>query len=116
MEELYSAADFVIARSDVKSLTEFATFALPGILIPFPYAADDHQTRNTEIFVRAQAAVLVKESEISGDVLARHIRDLINNRQKLQRMSQNCSRLAPKDAASLVAAAVEKYSAHDNRS
>jgi UDP-N-acetylglucosamine--N-acetylmuramyl-(pentapeptide) pyrophosphoryl-undecaprenol N-acetylglucosamine transferase len=115
MEELYSAADFVIARSGAASLSEFAAFALPGILIPFPYAADDHQTRNAEIFVRAQAAVLVKESEISGDVLARHINDLINDPQRLQRMSENCSRLAPKDAARLVAAAVEKYSAHDNR-
>jgi UDP-N-acetylglucosamine--N-acetylmuramyl-(pentapeptide) pyrophosphoryl-undecaprenol N-acetylglucosamine transferase len=115
MEDLYSAADFVIARSGAASLSEFAAFALPGILIPFPYAADDHQTRNAEIFVRAQAAVLVKESEISGDVLARHIKELISEPEKLQRMSKNSAQLAPKDAATLVAAAVEKYSAHDNR-
>ncbi|HJT79663.1 MAG TPA: undecaprenyldiphospho-muramoylpentapeptide beta-N-acetylglucosaminyltransferase [Chthoniobacterales bacterium] len=113
MEEVYSAADFVIARSGAASLSEFAAFRLPGILIPFPYAADDHQTRNAEIFVRAGAALLVKESDISGDVLGRHINELINNPQKLKRMSEISGRLAPNNAAEAVAATMEKYSAHD---
>ena len=52
MEEVYSAADFAIARAGAASLAELRIFALPAILIPYPYAADDHQTRNAEIFVR----------------------------------------------------------------
>ena len=112
MEEVYSAADFVIARSGAASLSEFAAFRLPGILIPFPYAADDHQTRNAEIFVRAGAAIMVKESEISGDVLGRHINELINDAQKLRRMSERSAGLAPNNAAEVVAATMEKYSAH----
>jgi UDP-N-acetylglucosamine--N-acetylmuramyl-(pentapeptide) pyrophosphoryl-undecaprenol N-acetylglucosamine transferase len=111
MEEVYSAADFVIARSGAASLSEFAAFALPGILIPFPYAADDHQTRNAEIFVRAGAATLVKESELSGEMLARHINQLIGDEQTLRRMSTNAASLAPKNAADVVAATIEKYSA-----
>ena len=59
MEEVYSAADLAIARSGAASLAELASFSLPGILIPFPYAADDHQTRNAEIFSKAGAAVVV---------------------------------------------------------
>ena len=60
----YSAADLVIARSGAASLAEIASLRpCPAILIPFPYAADDHQTRNAEIFVRAGAAILLKESE-----------------------------------------------------
>jgi UDP-N-acetylglucosamine--N-acetylmuramyl-(pentapeptide) pyrophosphoryl-undecaprenol N-acetylglucosamine transferase len=115
MEEVYSASDFVIARSGAASLAEFAAFGLPGILIPFPYAADDHQTRNAEIFVRAGAAVMVKEADISGDVLARHITDLITDPQKLRQMSESSARLAPNNAAEVVAATMEKYSAHDQR-
>ena len=113
MEEVYSAADFAIARAGAASLAELAVFALPGILIPFPYAADDHQTRNAEIFVRAGSAILLKESEISGDVLARKIKELIGDTQKLRRMSENCSRLAPKDAANRVVATMERYTNHD---
>jgi len=115
MEEVYSAADFVIARSGAASLSELASFGLPGILIPFPYAAEDHQTRNAEIFVRAGAAVLVKESELSGDLLARHINELIADQAKLKRMSQISLGLAPKDAAEVVAVTMERYTAHDQR-
>jgi UDP-N-acetylglucosamine--N-acetylmuramyl-(pentapeptide) pyrophosphoryl-undecaprenol N-acetylglucosamine transferase len=115
MEEVYSATDFVIARSGAASLSEFAAFGLPGILIPFPYAADDHQTRNAEIFVKAEAAILLKESELSGELLARHLTELIGNPERLNRMSENCARLAPKNAAEIVAATVERFSAHDPR-
>jgi UDP-N-acetylglucosamine--N-acetylmuramyl-(pentapeptide) pyrophosphoryl-undecaprenol N-acetylglucosamine transferase len=115
MEEVYSAADFTVARCGAASLAEFAFFALPGILIPFRYATDDHQTRNAEIFVRADAAILLKESELSGDLLARKIKELAGNARKIQRMSENCLRLAPKDAAGLVAATMEKYTNDNSR-
>ncbi|HEY4284282.1 MAG TPA: undecaprenyldiphospho-muramoylpentapeptide beta-N-acetylglucosaminyltransferase [Chthoniobacterales bacterium] len=116
MEEVYSAADFVIARSGAASLAEISAFGLPAILIPYPYAADDHQTRNAEIFVRDDAAILIKESELlGGDLLAHQINDLIGNSEKLRQMSENSSRLAPKDAAGMVAATMEKYSSHDPR-
>jgi UDP-N-acetylglucosamine--N-acetylmuramyl-(pentapeptide) pyrophosphoryl-undecaprenol N-acetylglucosamine transferase len=115
MEELYSASDFAIARSGAASLSELAVFGLPSILIPYPYAAEDHQTRNAEIFVRADAAILLKESEIVTDVLAQMIRSVTNNRERLARMSQNARRLAPTDAATLVAETIERYTAHDGR-
>ncbi len=109
MEEVYSAADFTVARSGAASLAELAFFSLPAILIPFPYAADDHQTRNAEIFAKAGAAMVLKESELSGDLLARRIKDLIGNPETLRRMSESSARLAPKNAASLVVATMEKY-------
>jgi UDP-N-acetylglucosamine--N-acetylmuramyl-(pentapeptide) pyrophosphoryl-undecaprenol N-acetylglucosamine transferase len=109
MEEAYSAANLAIARAGAASLAELAFFGLACILIPFPYAADDHQTRNAEIFVRAGGGILVKESEISGDLLARKIREIVTHPGTLERMSKNCSRLAPKDAAGHVVATMEKY-------
>jgi UDP-N-acetylglucosamine--N-acetylmuramyl-(pentapeptide) pyrophosphoryl-undecaprenol N-acetylglucosamine transferase len=115
MEEVYSASDFTVARSGAASLAEFAFFGLPGILIPFPYASDDHQSRNAQIFVRANAAILLKESDLSGDLLARNIKELVADVRKIQRMSENCSRLAPKDAAGRVAATMEKYTTDNDR-
>jgi UDP-N-acetylglucosamine--N-acetylmuramyl-(pentapeptide) pyrophosphoryl-undecaprenol N-acetylglucosamine transferase len=109
MEEAYSAADLAVARAGAASLAELSSFGLPTILIPFPYATDDHQTRNAEIFARTGAAILLKESEIQGDILARKIKELIGDTTKLRRMSEICSRLAPKDAAERVVATIEKY-------
>src|SRR5919198_1960303 len=91
MEEVYSAADLIVARAGAASLAEFAAFSLPGILIPFPYAADDHQTRNAEIYARMQAAILLKESEVSGESLARKIRELIEDPERIRQMSANSS-------------------------
>jgi len=113
MEEVYSAADLVVARAGAASLAEFAAFSLPAILIPFPYAADDHQTRNAEIYAHADAAILLKQSDLSGELLARNIRELMEDPQRLQRMAANCARLAPRDAAGRVANTIEKYTTHE---
>lgn len=110
MQEAYSAADLVVARSGAASLSEIALFGLPAILIPFPYATEDHQTRNAEIFTGADAAVLLRESELGSDLLARKIRELISDPARLHRMSENAKKLAPTDAAERVVKAMEKYS------
>ena len=115
MEEVYSAADFAVARSGAASLAELAAFALPAILIPFPYAAEDHQTRNAEIFAQAEAAIVLKESELAGDLLARKIRELVSDPTKLQRMSENSARGSRREMRpTLVVEAMEKYTAMPN--
>jgi UDP-N-acetylglucosamine--N-acetylmuramyl-(pentapeptide) pyrophosphoryl-undecaprenol N-acetylglucosamine transferase len=111
MEELYSAADFVVARSGAASLAEIAAFALPSILIPFPYAADDHQARNADIFAKAGAAIVVREAQILDDALAVKICSFINDPARLREMAENCARLAPRRAAQAVAETMERYAA-----
>ena len=101
MEEVYSAADFAVARAGAASLAEVASFELPSILIPFPYAADDHQMRNAEIFARAGAAFVLKESDLSPELLTQKISVMIDQPEQLRRMSESSARLAPRDAASL---------------
>lgn len=112
MEEAYSAADLVIARAGAASLAELSMFSLPAILIPFPYAADDHQTRNAEIFARANAAILLKESDLSPEMLSRKIKELLANPEELRQMSESSARLAAKDAAARIAATIEKFTTH----
>ena len=109
MEDAYSAADLAIARSGAASLSELAAFSLPSILIPFPYAADDHQTRNAEIFSRHEAALVLREADLAGDALARKIREMIADPETLRRMAQNAAQLAQKNAARLVVETMERY-------
>ena len=109
MEEAYSAADFAVARSGAASLAEIAAFELPTILIPFPYAADDHQTRNAEIFSSAGAAFILKESDLTPELFAQKVRDMIAHPEQLRKMAERSSRLAPRDAANRVATTMEKF-------
>src|SRR5207248_11650904 len=104
-----SAADFAVSRSGAASLAALAAFALAAILIPLPYAAVDHQARNAAVFVKADAAILVKEPEISDDALARKILPFIEDHARLQRMSQNAANLSTRNAASAVVETMEKY-------
>ncbi len=102
MERAYSAADFAIARSGAASLTELSHFALPSILIPYPFAAEDHQTLNANIFERAGAARLLPERDASAEVLAEKIRSLLDV-GRLNSMSEKAGALAQRDAAQRVA-------------
>jgi UDP-N-acetylglucosamine--N-acetylmuramyl-(pentapeptide) pyrophosphoryl-undecaprenol N-acetylglucosamine transferase len=103
MEVAYSAADFAVARSGAASLTELSRFALPSLLIPYPYAAEDHQTLNAKIFERAGASVLLTEGEITPDLLARKLRLFLDDPAQLSEMSARSAALAPRDAAERVA-------------
>jgi UDP-N-acetylglucosamine--N-acetylmuramyl-(pentapeptide) pyrophosphoryl-undecaprenol N-acetylglucosamine transferase len=99
----YSAADFCIARSGAASLTELSHFALPSVLIPYPFAAEDHQTLNANIFVRAGAATLLHEREITGETLAKKLLWFLDDPTRLSEMSARSAQLAPHQAAERVA-------------
>lgn len=105
MEEVYSASDFVIARSGAATLAELSHVGLPSILIPYPFAADDHQTANAEIFERGGASFLVQESAASPQVLLEKVSRLMD---QLSAMTQQCRALAHDDAAKRVAEIVLK--------
>ena len=108
MQEAYSAADFVIARSGAASLSELAYFGLPSLLIPYPFAAEDHQTLNAQIFTRAGAAVSLKETDTMKNSLAETVLEITKNPSKLSAMSAAAQRLAPPDAAALLVDIIEK--------
>jgi len=109
MQEAYSAADFAIVRSGAASLTELSHFALPAILIPYPHAAEDHQTFNAKIFERGGAAALLQEREITGAILAEKLSWFLDDPARLSEASSRSANLAPKQAAELVADTIFKF-------
>ena len=114
MEEAYGASDFAIARSGAASLAELSHFGLPAILIPYPFAADDHQTANAKIFAQAGAGILVKESAADASGLAREIGSFIGDPARLATMSQRSRALAPSNAAERVAETLLKFCSSKN--
>lgn len=106
MQDVYAAADLVVSRSGAASLAELAWFGLPAILIPYPHAAEDHQTLNAQVHERAGAARLLPEAEATGESLAALLKPLLPPAAVWESMAAAAKSLAPRDAAEKVAGVV----------
>ncbi|MGQ9653833.1 MAG: undecaprenyldiphospho-muramoylpentapeptide beta-N-acetylglucosaminyltransferase [Thermodesulfobacteriota bacterium] len=103
MDRAYCWAHLVVCRAGATSLAEIALFRRPSVLIPFPYAADDHQTENARAFESSGAAVLLVEKSLTGERLARVIGSLAADPERLSKMSESAWTLARPDAARTIA-------------
>ncbi len=104
MEMAYAAADIIISRSG-GTVYELCVVAKPAVLVPFPFAADDHQTANAINLVNHQAALLVKDSEANEKLVATVIALAVNEAEQLL-LKKNIAKLAITDADQQIAAAV----------
>ncbi len=103
MEMAYAAADMAFCRSGALSLSELAAFGLPSILVPFPYAAEDHQYHNAKVFESSGAANLMRQSELNQFDLADYVLELFADDQRLKKMSEAAKSLADIDASQKIA-------------
>lgn len=108
MEEALSAADLVVSRAGAASLSELSQFGLASILIPYPFATDDHQTHNAQVFVRAGAAELQPEQSIVPDTFAALVANLLSNKARREQMAAAARAILPRNAAGNVADEIEK--------
>ena len=86
MPAAFAAADLVVCRSGAGAVSELAAAGKPSILVPFPFAADDHQTRNAEALERGGAARLVRDADFRGEVLFSLVRELADAPETLKNM------------------------------
>ncbi len=101
MELAYAVADAAVARSGASSLTEIAYFGIPSVLVPYPFAAADHQTRNAEIFSEAGAAYLVPQEELDGEKLAGLLARALEGEES-EAMKEALRKFSPQEAASKI--------------
>ena len=102
MATAYDWADVIICRAGALTVAEVAIVGLPAIFVPLPHAVDDHQTKNAQSLVNADAAILMTQNELNPDKLSECLLTLSQNRQLLNRMSQNCKNIAIRDATEQV--------------
>lgn len=102
MREYYMTADLVICRAGAITLAELTALGKPAILIPYPYAVDDHQRANAEILVHAGAARMVLDADLIPERIAQEICSLIADRDTLNTMSQAALTLGRPDATTAV--------------
>lgn len=89
MADQYANADLVICRSGTGTLSELAACGKPAILIPFPFAADDHQKKNAEGLVKRSAAILIEQKNLSAQGLRKTIDELRMDPERLRQMSRH---------------------------
>jgi len=105
----YAAADLVVCRSGAMTLAEIAACGTPAILVPYPHAANDHQTVNASNLVDRGAAAMILDSELSGDRLAKEIAHWLSDKQGLSRMSANARTFTRPDAAERIVRSLERW-------
>jgi UDP-N-acetylglucosamine--N-acetylmuramyl-(pentapeptide) pyrophosphoryl-undecaprenol N-acetylglucosamine transferase len=103
MAAAYSDADLAVCRAGATTVAELAAAGVPGILVPFPHAVDDHQTRNARFLADAGAAVLVPQGELTAERLAALIAGF--ERARLSEMAVRARSLGRPDATEAVARA-----------
>jgi UDP-N-acetylglucosamine--N-acetylmuramyl-(pentapeptide) pyrophosphoryl-undecaprenol N-acetylglucosamine transferase len=111
--EQYAAADLIVSRSGATTVAEIKAAGRAALLIPFPFAADDHQMKNALAMAEEKAAVVISNSDLSGQRLADAVLDFIRHPERFKEMEMNARRIAILDAESrivdLVAQAIENH-------
>jgi len=103
MAEAYGWADLVICRSGALTVSELAAAGVAAVLVPFPHAVDDHQTRNAGYLCDQGAARLLPQSELNAESLAVCLNELLSDRAQLQRMAEKARALAQPESTRRVA-------------
>jgi len=102
MAEIYSEADLIISRAGATTLAELTVFQKPVILIPFPYAADNHQEINGRYMVDAGAAVMFSQADLTGEKLGLEIKRILGDKKILAEMAENSGNLAKPEATETI--------------
>jgi UDP-N-acetylglucosamine--N-acetylmuramyl-(pentapeptide) pyrophosphoryl-undecaprenol N-acetylglucosamine transferase len=95
----YAASDLVVCRAGAGSVAEVTACGLPSILIPYPYAAGDHQEANAKLLERIGAASVIRDEELCGERLAEAIVSIIYDTDRMTTMSGSSRELGRPDAA-----------------
>lgn len=103
MAHAYAEADLVICRAGALTIAELAAAGVGAILVPYPYAVDDHQTVNASLLVESGAAQLMADKALTADVLAEKLRWFDAQREDLLKMAEAARSLAKTGTAKLIA-------------
>jgi UDP-N-acetylglucosamine--N-acetylmuramyl-(pentapeptide) pyrophosphoryl-undecaprenol N-acetylglucosamine transferase len=102
MGAAYGRADLVVCRAGATTLAELTALGKPAILVPYPFAADDHQRANASVLAERDAGILILDRDLTGERLASAIIGLANDRARLTAMGAAARSLAASDAAARV--------------
>jgi UDP-N-acetylglucosamine--N-acetylmuramyl-(pentapeptide) pyrophosphoryl-undecaprenol N-acetylglucosamine transferase len=114
MPGAFAGADLIVCRSGAGAVSELAAAGKPSVLVPFPHAADDHQTHNAEALARAGAGQMLRDAELTGESLFAAVQKLADAGGGLERMGAAARQFARPGAAARAAEILEEVSRNFN--
>ena len=108
MPRAFAESDLVISRSGASTVSELAAAGRPAVLVPFPYAADDHQLRNAEAFARTGAGIVLQDAQFTGERLFGEVSRLMSDPDRLYAMGAAAREFSKPGAAARAAEVVEE--------
>ena len=108
MEKALAAADLVVCRCGATTLSEIETVGVPAVLIPYPYASENHQEKNGMSLVKNGAGVMVLDRELTGSTLKEQIESIRLDPAKQERMRENMKKLAQPDSLKKIIDEIER--------
>ncbi len=99
MASVYREADLLVSRAGATTLAELAVLGKPAILIPYPHAADNHQEQNAQYYVEGGGALMFVEKDLTVEILAEQITELLSNTSQLEEMAESMRKRAFPQAA-----------------
>jgi UDP-N-acetylglucosamine--N-acetylmuramyl-(pentapeptide) pyrophosphoryl-undecaprenol N-acetylglucosamine transferase len=108
MTEAYQRADLVVSRAGASTVSELACVGKPSILVPYPFAANNHQEINAGVLVSAGGAEMIPEKELNGDRLAEVIMDLMDDEKALKEMGERAASVAVPNAVKQIVDRLEE--------
>ena len=103
----------IVGRAGATSLAEITALGIPTILIPSPYVTNDHQTKNAMSLVNKDAALMIKEKDLTADTLVKNIDEIMNDSDKRLQMGKNAKKAGIPDAANQVIKVLEDIMIQD---
>ena len=108
MGTAYARADLVVCRSGATTLAELTALGKPAILVPYPFAADDHQRANAESLARRGAAEMILDRDLTADLLAERVLAFAEDRSRLESVARSARELGRPEAAEAVLAVCDE--------
>lgn len=97
MKEAYAAADIIVSRAGAMAISELCLVGKPTLLVPFPFAAEDHQTKNAQNLTSHQAAIMITDQQ-APELLVKNCLELVKNKEKQEGLATNLRKLAKANA------------------
>ncbi len=97
MDEMYKVADMCITRAGAMTISELSLAHKPSVLIPLPYAAENHQFFNAKVLENVDAAKIIEQKDLTEDTLNKVVKDILSTAENVKRMGENASKVIVKD-------------------